>query len=284
MTEPAAPCTACGYPLEGADCKLCSGSVQELTSNAQIEPGPGFFLFDLIEGLLSPFLAMLQLLTRKEYMGKLKWAVLANTIAFAVIIVLAWFGVYAFFDWLLPDENGWAWLSWISGVMSFILTVLVVFFLAPVIIESVAAPFLDPIAEATEEIMVGGDMKSIDLGFWKNLLFGLNNTAKVLTIQVMVMVPCLILSLIPVINVVAIPLSVLAAAYLNALVWFEIPVMRRGYDLAYRRRILRENSARALGFGLGFELGLFVPFFNVLFLTPATAIAVSQLYFRFKKL
>lgn len=280
MTQPAAPCTSCGYPLDGETCPLCSGAVQELTSKEQIEPGPGFFLFDLVEGFLSPFLAVLQLMTRKEYMGKLKWAVLANIVAFAVVFALAWWGAYAFFDWMLPD---WQWLGWLGGILTFILTLIAVFFLAPVIIESVASPFLDPIAEATEEIMAGGDMKSIDMGLWKNMLYGLNNAAKILTIQVMVMVPCLILTVIPVVNVVAIPASVLVAAYLNALVWFEIPVMRRGYDMAYRRKIVRNNAARALGFGLGFQLGLFVPFFNFLLLTPATAIAVSQLYFRFKK-
>lgn len=280
MTQPATPCTSCGYPLEGETCQLCSGSVQEMTSNEQITPGPGFFLFDLVEGFLSPFLAMLQLMTRKEYMGKLKWAVLANIVAFAVVATLIGWGSYAFFDWMLPD---WEWLGWIAGALSFILAVLVVFFLGPVIIESVAAPFLDPIAETTEEIMAGGDMKSIDMGFFQSLLYGLNNAAKILTIQVMIMVPCLILSLIPVINLVVIPVSILVAAYLNALVWFEIPVMRRGYDMAYRRLIVRNNAARALGFGLGFELGLFVPFFNFLFLTPSTAVAVSQLYFRFKK-
>ncbi|MHC4814150.1 MAG: EI24 domain-containing protein [Planctomycetota bacterium] len=280
MTQPAAPCPACGYPLDSDTCKLCEGSAQEMTSKARIEPGAGFFLFDLVEGFLSPFLAMLQLMTRKEYMGKLKWAVLANLVAFAVVSVLIGWGAYAFFTSMLPD---WALSSWIGGIMAFLLAVLVVFFLGPVIIESVAAPFLDPIAEATEEIIAGGDMKSVDKGFWKNLLFGLNNAAKILAIQIMVMVPCLILSLIPIINVVAIPVSLLLAAYLNAVVWFEIPVMRRGYSMAYRRQILRNNRARALGFGLGFELGLFVPFFNFLFLTPATAVAVSQLYFRFKK-
>jgi CysZ protein len=217
-------------------------------------------------------------------MGKLKWAVLANVVVFAMVLALAWWGAYAFFDWVLPDEQkGWTWLAWISGFMSFVLTVIVVFFLSPVIFESVAAPFLDPIAEATEEIMVGRDMKSIDRGLWKNLLFGLNNAAKILAIQIMVMVPLLLLSIIPFLYIVTIPVAFLLAAYLNALVWFEIPVMRRGYGMAYRRQLLRKNRAYALGFGLGFELGLFVPFFNFLFLTPATAVAVSQLYFRFKK-
>ncbi len=265
-------------------CELCGGTVHALASKARIEPGTGFFLFDMAKGFMSPFMAMLQLMTRKEYMGKLKWAVLANLVVFTVVLALAWWGVYAFFDWVLPDEQkGWAWLAWISSILSFVLTVIAVFFLAPVIFESVAAPFLDPIAEATEEIMVGRDMKSIDRGLWKNLLFGLNNAAKILAIQIMVLVPCLLLSIIPFLNIVTIPAALLLAAYLNALVWFEIPVMRRGYDMAYRRQILRRNRAYALGFGLGFELGLFVPFFNFLFLTPATAVAVSQLYFRFKK-
>jgi uncharacterized protein involved in cysteine biosynthesis len=75
----------------------------------------------------------------------------------------------------------------------------------------------------------------------------------------------------------------LLAAYLNALVWFDIPVSRRGLGMAYRRKIIKKNWARALGFGLGFQLGLFVPFFNLLFLTPATAVAVSELYFKFEK-
>ena len=120
----------------------------------RIEPGPGFFLFDLIQGLLSPFLAMLVLMTRKEFMGKLMWAVVANIVAFVVILIIAWWGVYEFFQWAIPDTDSWQkWLGWLASIMAFSLTVLSVFFLAPVIIETVTGPFLDPIAEATEEIM-----------------------------------------------------------------------------------------------------------------------------------
>ena len=46
---------------------------------------------------------------------------------------------------------------------------------------------------------------------------------------------------------------------------------------------MRKNWARALGFGLAFNVGMLVPFFNILFLGPATAVAVSLLYFRFEK-
>ena len=131
--------------------------------------------------------------------------------------------------------------------------------------------------------MSGRDMPSVSMGFWKGMFFALNNAAKILAIQVMVLIPCLVLSIIPVLNLVTVPLAMLVAAYLNALVWFEIPVMRRGLGMAYRRKVVRMNRARAIGFGLGFQLGLFVPFFNFLFLTPATAVAVSQLYFKFEK-
>ena len=53
--------------------------------------------------------------------------------------------------------------------------------------------------------------------------------------------------------------------------------------MRYRRRIVRRNWPRALGFGLAFNLGMLIPVFNFLLLGPATAVAVSTLYFRFEK-
>ena len=123
----------------------------------------------------------------------------------------------------------------------------------------------------------------VEIGIWRGLVAGLNAAAQVLLIQIFILVPVLILGLLPGINVVVIPLGIAISAYLNAIVWFEIPVLRRGYGMRYRRRVVKRNWARALGLGLAFNAGLLVPFFNILFLAPATAVAVSALYFRFEK-
>ena len=97
-TEATTVCPACGYRHAGEVCTTCDGSIQELSSQARIKPGRGFFLFDMIEGALAPFLAMLTLMTRREYMGKLKWVVLANFVAVIALGIVAWYGIFAFFD------------------------------------------------------------------------------------------------------------------------------------------------------------------------------------------
>ena len=94
----------------------------------------------------------------------------------------------------------------------------------------------------------------------------------------------MLFALIPIVGWFFVVFGILFSAYLNALVWFEIPVLRRGYGWKYRRQIVKKNWARALGFGLAFNLGLLVPFFNFLFIGPATAVASSALYFRFDKM
>ena len=78
-------------------------------------------------------------------------------------------------------------------------------------------------------------------------------------------------------------LSLVVAAMLNAIVWFDIPLARRGYGLRARLRVLRRNWAAALGFGLAFQLALPLLPFSLLLLTPAATVAVSSLYFRFEK-
>jgi hypothetical protein len=47
--------------------------------------------------------------------------------------------------------------------------------------------------------------------------------------------------------------------------------------------LLRHNWAVALGFGLGFQVGALIPFFNILLLAPTAAVSASMLYLRMGK-
>ena len=100
-----------------------------------------------------------------------------------------------------------------------------------------------------------------------------------LMLQLLLWIPMLLISLTGIGTVIAL----LVAAWLNALIWFEIPGTRRGYKMRTRSRLLRRNMARALGFGCAFQIGLLIPVFNFLLLTPAAAVGASNLYFRFQK-
>jgi CysZ protein len=281
MTQLSPPCPSCGYPAENESCGQCDGKILASDGKATIEPGNRFFLIEIIEGFGSLFQAALSLMTDKAYMGKLKLAIVLNL----VLVTSFAFGTgYGFFTLIDQILTSYEWLQgWGSATIALLLALIATWFLAPSLIEVGMSPFLDPIANATERIHGGEKMQPVHLGFWRNLTAALNAASQVLMIQIFVLIPVLILGVIPLVNLVAIPVGILISAYLNAVIWLEIPVVRRGYGMRYRYQIVQRNWARALGFGLAFNLGLLVPFFNILFLAPATAVAVSSLYFRFEK-
>ena len=250
----------------------------------QVRPGRRFFLLDLAHGFTTFFVAGLQLLLRPEYFGKLRLPLLVNLAALVLLFAGTWFGVYQLFDWLTAQS--WGWLdflrgpvSWTRAVFALALTVITFVLLAPAVIEAVTSPFLDPLAETVETTLGGPGIRAVERSFWHGAVAGLRATAEVLALQALVLLPCLFLSFCGLGFLLAFALS----AALNALLWFEIPFARRGYDTRERLRVLRHNWARALGFGLAFQLGLFVPFFNVLLIAPAAAVAVSTLYFYLEK-
>ena len=281
MTQFLPPCPTCGYPEQDGSCGQCDGKIVAVNGVTEVQPGNRFFLIELIEGFVSLFHASLLLMTKKDYMGKLGMAILLNLILVTSFATGIWYGCYALVNHLVSDYE---WLQgWGSATIAILLSLLATWFLAASLIQVGMTPFLDPIANATERMLAGEKMKPVEIGIWRGLVAGLNAAAQVLLIQIFILVPVLILGLVPGINVIVIPLGIAISAYLNAVVWFEIPVLRRGYGMRYRRRVIRRNWARALGLGLAFNAGLLVPFFNILFLAPATAVAVSALYFRFEK-
>ena len=281
MTEFLPPCPTCGYPETGGSCGQCDGKFVAIDGVTPVQAGNRFFLVEIIEGFASLFHASLLLMTKKTYMGKLSLAVIINLVLVTSFAIGIYYGFHSLVTHLL---EGYSWLEgWGSATIAILLSLLATWFLAASLIQVGMTPFLDPIANSTERMLAGDKMKPVEIGIWRGLIAGLNAAAQVLLIQIFILLPVLILGLVPGINLLVIPVGVAISAYLNAVVWFEIPVLRRSYGMRYRWRVVRKNWARALGLGLAFNAGLLVPFFNILFLAPATAVAVSTLYFRFEK-
>jgi len=282
-------CPRCGYPLDLSspsptdelECVTCGESIDL----EQEEAGVGrsrFSGFSLVAGFNSLFAAVPLLARRDEYRGTLARAVAANltlVLIFFIGVVWGFHTLIGSFDWL----STWSWVESAVLLLSWPLSLLVAWFLAPILINLGLSPFLDPIAAVTERIVAGEQMRSVNIGLLRGLQASLNAAIQVLILQVFVLIPILLLALIPLIGVFFAGLGMLFSAYLNALVWFEIPVVRRGYGWRYRRKVVRKNWPFALGFGLAFNLGLLIPFFNLFVLGPAAAIATSKLYFQFDK-
>jgi uncharacterized protein involved in cysteine biosynthesis len=236
---------------------------------------------EFVEGFVSVFAGALSLLHDKAYVGRLSLPILANLVALTASFAALFWGSWTVFDglvagWIADDGILASVLGFAGGVLSLVLATVTLWFTAPVLIETVLGPFLDPLAQATEEAWTGRPSPALDLGFWNSLLQGLRASSRILALQLVLLLPLLLLSL----TGVGALLAMLVGAYCNAIVWFEIPCGRRGLSLRERRALIRRNWPRAVGLGLGFQVGLLIPLFNFLLLTPATAVAASAQFFR----
>jgi len=240
-----------------------------------------FFALDVAHGFIAFWRGAL-ILFRPEFAGRLTGPILANIAVFLVLGIGMFLGFQAFFDWLASGD--WGWFESVrdggSWVFSILLTLVSMLLLAPALIEAVVAPFLDPLVDAAERRMCGPGFESLHVGTWRSAWIGVRSSAQTLLISLILLVPgWLLAALVP----GGFVFMTLCSAVLTAVVWFEIPFARRGYGLRRRIAVLRYNWARTLGFGMAFQVGMGVPLFNLVLLTPAAAMGVTLLYFHFEK-
>ena len=276
-------CSICGYLAAATPCPLCGGRLPRAPDGGSAAPRRGAVPFDVLAGFVAFYRAVLHLLTRKEYFGRLAVPVTANLVAASLVLLLAVQGIHAGATALVGRP--WGALeflretaAWRGATLAWVLTIVPSLFIAPMLLHTIAFPFLDRLADTAEKMVAGPALRRIERPRWHSAL-NMRAATQVFALQLIAMVPCTLLSL----TRPGLLLAVLVGAALDALLWFDVPFARRGYGIAERWALMRRNWARALGFGLAFELGMFIPFLDVLLLAPAAAVAVSTLYFSFEK-
>ena len=219
-------------------------------------------LLDLLRGLDDVRRAVFALLFERDYVGRLRGAVLANAIAVLLLVAVGWL-------WLLPavehvsDPGGHLWLLAIG------LTI------GPAWLDLLAGWAQDPIRRATEQHMLGATPTAPPRTgpSWTERL-------QVLTATTVSFPLAMALISVPAVGLV---LTILFGAALAAIVWLQPPLAVRGFALPQRLRMIRRNPWRALGTGLGLQLAAGVPFLNLLGLAPIATIAGSSAYLHFDK-
>ncbi len=250
-----------------------------------MRPGRRLAPLDLVQGFAEFWLSAIRLLTRPEFFGRLGAAGATNAAAMAVIAAGVWWGLVPLAHWLAASDWGWLEpardsLGFARGTQPFVLTVVLAVLIVPAVLQTLTAPFLEPLAEAVERSMGIGSTASAAPRGLTGITANVRASAQVLAMQLVVLVPCVLLSFCH----LGLAVALCASAFLNALLWFELPFARRGASIEQRVRTVRRNWPRALGFGLAFQVALLTPFFNLLLLAPTAAVAVSSLYLRFDKL
>lgn len=206
---------------------------------------------------------------------------LINTVLFSVAIG---FGLTNFGDWLDALMPGWlpGWLEsvlvWVIWPLFVLLLAIIVFFSFSIIANILAAPFNGVLAEMVEKHVAGTTPPAMP---WARIIKDsprmIFNEFRKIAYLLLWVIPLLILSWIPGLNLFAPALWLLFSSWTLALDYHDYPMGNHLLDFKQQRQALRQHRGLALGFGGATMLATMIPIVNFLVI-PAAVAGATVLY------
>lgn len=237
-----------------------------------LHSGPGY----LFQGL--------QLMTHP----RLRWFVLGPLlINLLLFIFLSWLAVTQFeqlLDTLMAKIPDWlGFLAWIFWVLFVAFLLLVYGYSFAILGNLLASPFYGPLSERAEEVL-SGRVSSAPMTMEQLLkLAGRSIKRELIKIGyflpriVGVILLTLVLSLIPVLNLVGPAIAFLWGAWSLALQYLDYPADNHQMDFRHLRETLGKSRLISLSFGGCVLIATTIPVFN-LFAMPASVIGASSFW------
>ncbi len=236
----------------------------------------------MIQQALKSFLYVFrapQLLTRYRL-----WPyAIAPIIVTLVIGVSIMVGVWQFRDgigdWMLSWVT-WEWAQgfkevidgWLANVVIGIATLLV----GKYLILIASSPFMSMLSAKMEEKMMGAEEKPFELSaFISDLIRGLRVSVRNLLRELIIVIPLWLLSFIPMVNFVTVPLIFLVQSYYAGFGNMDF-TMERYYDVQNSILFVRKHRAVAIGNGAAFMLLFMIPIVGAFFCLVLTATAAAH--------
>ena len=202
---------------------------------------------------------------------------LINIILFTGGLICFVWGANHILDHLLPE-----WLWWLRFLLwPFLVAVflIIVFYSFSIVANIIASPFNGLLAEAVERHLTG---QTEGLPFsWSSIPSAVFRTIggelRKLLYFALWALPCLVLFLIPGINVLAAPLWFLFGAWMMAIEYIDCPLGNHGLPFPEVKQQLRTQRKLAFGFGTAVMLMTIIPIINFLVM-PASVAAATALY------
>lgn len=206
---------------------------------------------------------------------------LLSVLAFAALLALSIHFFGDFVGWvgnLLPHWLAWvAWLLWAGFAALFVFGF---YFGFTLMVGLVGLPFFMTLANAVERRLTGrvpevrhGMLYLIAAGTVRQI----PRLGYLLGWLLVVLLVSVILAFIPLINALTAPIWFLFGAWALAVMMSDFPLGARNYGWQHQHRLIRENRARVLGFGVACSFMALVPVLN-LFLLPAATAGVTILW------
>lgn len=222
----------------------------------------------------------LRLLTRPGIRRFVLIPLAINALLFGTVIVLGAHEIELQLERWIPE--GWEWLNWVLWPVIIMVMMAIVFFGFSVLANLLAAPFNGWLAAAVECHLRGEGLMALkQRGLVREALVLIYSELRKIAYIALRAVPCLLLFLIPGIQVAAPFLWFLLGAWLLALQYLDYPLGNNGLSFPKQRSVLSARRLLTLGFGVG-TLGITLfPLVNFLAVpcavAGATALWVEQI-------
>lgn len=140
------------------------------------------------------------------------------------------------------------------------------------IVMALSAPFMSPLSEKVEEYLTGIDCTIPPVS--QSLVRGIRVNIRNLLFELLIVIPCTLLSFIPVIGLGFTILSFLTQSYYAGFGNMDYTLERH---LNYRNsiRFVKQNRSTAIGNGILYTLVLLIPFIGIIFILPIAATAAT---------
>jgi len=223
------------------------------------------------------FFTGFKLLARKELRKFLWIPLLINLCLYTGALVIAYFYLVDIVASFIPE---WLqWLSWLLIPLFFACFFVVMFFTFTVLANLLAAPFYTQLSEKTLLLLYKEDEsedkatnppKTVEVA-WSTMMLG---ELRRISYLIKWMIPLVVLSFIPVINIISPFLWAIFAAWGMALEFLAYPLENKGLAFPEQKKLISSVRFGSLSLGGITMAGLAIPVFNLL-VSPTAVIAAT---------
>jgi len=187
---------------------------------------------------------------------------------------LVWYGYNQFnllVEWLMSFVPGFLdFVEWLIWLFFGVLAAMSVFFAFTPVANIVAAPFNALMSEKIEAQLTGRPVSS-DVGFMQMALDAIGSQLRKLVYIALWALGLFLVTLIPVVNLIAPVLWVVFGSWLLSLEYFDYPMGNHDLVFAEQKKRLRERRGISLGFGGAVMIMTSIPIINFFAMPVAVA-------------
>ena len=198
-----------------------------------------------------------------------------NITLFSATIYFAYSQFSSWMNSLLPS-----WLDWLNWLIMplFTVTILIlVFYTFTIIANIIAAPF-NSLLSAKYEQLVRGEIETDNNETIIQLITRtLSAEFKKLTYIILWFIPLLIITIIPVLNLISPFLWIIFAIWMLSLEYFDYPMGNHNHYFPEVKQTAHQQKSMTLGLGSGLFILTSIPFVNFIAI-PAGVIAATKVY------